>query len=76
MPGGVVFEGGAGWMTGVGGEVADAVPPPGSEALEAVTATRRVVPTSEEPRLYVDPVAPARGLHPRPDVSQRSHWYV
>ncbi len=56
--------------TAVGLDVAVACP----ATFEAVTATRRVEPTSLSVAVYVEETAPEIGLQPVPLESQRCHW--
>jgi len=56
-------------MTAVAAEVACTVP----SQVEAVTATRSVLPTSPLATTYVEPLSPAMGPHAPPPASQRSH---
>ena len=73
--GGVVFAGGdepVGCTTAVVGS--ESAGSPGPAALEAVTRTRIVAPTSAAWRTYVVDVAAAMSAQAVPDVSQRRHW--
>jgi hypothetical protein len=45
-------------------------------AFVAVTATRRVKPTSPLATAYDDAVAPLRFAHDAPALSHRRHWYA
>jgi hypothetical protein len=58
-----------GWTIAVALDVAAAEP----AELLAVTATRRVPPTSAATTTYVGLVAPAMSPHPAPVESQRRH---
>ena len=44
--------------------------------FEAVTITRRVLPTSAVESVFVDVVAPLLALQFAPAESHRSHWYA
>ena len=69
--GGAVFAGGAAaatWAVCADSAVLEPA------ALVAVTSTRTVVPTSAEPSVYVDAVAPPMSLHDEPPASQLRHW--
>lgn len=76
MVGAATFTGGGGGIglgatTDVAADVAEDWP----ELFAAVTSTRSVRPTSAEPSVYCDAVAPAIDAQLPPDVSQRRHWY-
>ena len=59
-------------MIGLGCEFAVSLP----SALDAVTSTRTVLPTSAEVSLYDFDVAPAMSAHAAPLLEQRCHWYA
>jgi hypothetical protein len=67
--GAVEFTGGAAATTGVAPDVAVLDP----AAFEAITATRKVAPTSEPATTYVVPVAPGTSVQAAPVELQRRH---
>jgi len=67
--GAVRTDGGIASTAAVGAEDARAVP----ATFVAVTATRRVPPTSAEVAPYVLCVAPGMSAHPDPSAPQRRH---
>ncbi len=72
-PGGGVGGGvGAALTTPVALLVAETDPP----AFDAVTVTRRVLPTAEEPSVFCAPVLPSMETQLAPAVSHRFHWYA
>jgi hypothetical protein len=68
--GGEVSAGGVGWTTGVGDDVAGALP----ALFDAVTTTSSVPATSALATVYVGAVATAMSAQLAPFESQRCHW--
>ena len=60
------------WITAVALEVAVDEP----TEFVAVTATRRVLPTSAPVSVYAGSVAPGIAAQAPPAPSQRCHWYA
>ncbi len=65
-----MFTGASGNTTADAADVAGVEPP----AFVAVTTTRIVCPTSPEPSLYVEDVAPLAFTQLEPELLQSCHW--